>query len=154
VLQYLLLQSVVVPIVAALLCYAFAPKAGKLVGWLAFAALFGTTLVLALFGWNQLFSGGQPISESYTWAPTAGLTFGFLADGLSFPVVILVNVVLAATAVYSMPYMENRVKNLYGAARPERLGLYYLNFLLVATGLVGIVLSTNLSSSTCSLSWC
>jgi formate hydrogenlyase subunit 3/multisubunit Na+/H+ antiporter MnhD subunit len=144
VFQYLLLQSVVVPLVAAALCYLAAPKLGKLVGWVAFAALFLTTFLLVASGWSQLFSGGPPISESYTWAPTAGLTFGFLADGLSFPVAILVNLVLAATAVYSMPYMQNRIKGLYGEDRPARYGMYYLNFLLVSAGLIGIVLSTNL----------
>jgi len=144
VFQYLLLLSVVVPLVAAALCYLAAPKLGKLVGWVAFAALFLTTFLLVAFGWNQLFSGGPPITESYTWAPTAGLTFGFLADGLSFPVAVLINLVLAATAVYSMPYMQNRMKGLYGEDRPARYGLYYLNFLLVSAGLIGIVLSTNL----------
>ncbi|HYA56437.1 MAG TPA: complex I subunit 5 family protein [Nitrososphaerales archaeon] len=142
--QYLLLESVVVPLVAAALCYFSAPKLEKHVGWIAFASLFLTTVLLVGFGWSQLFSGGSPITESYTWAPTAGLTFGFLADGLSFPVAILVNLVLAATAVYSMPYMENRVRSLYGGARPARIGIYYLNFLLVSAGLIGIVLSTNL----------
>ena len=142
--QYILLQSVVVPLVAAALCYFAAPRLGKQVGWIAFVSLFLTTSLLVGFGWSQLFSGGRPITESYTWAPTAGLTFGFLADGLSFPVAILVNLVLAATAVYSMPYMENRIKSLYGEAKPARMGIYYLNFLLVSAGLVGIVFSTNL----------
>ena len=142
--QYLLLQSVVVPLIAAALCYFAAPKLGEQVGWIAFASLFLTTILLVGFGWSQLFSGGASISESYTWAPTAGLSFGFLADGLSFPVAILVNLVLAATAVYSMPYMEKRVRSLYGEARPGRVGIYYLNFLLVAAGLIGIVFSTNL----------
>jgi NADH-quinone oxidoreductase subunit M len=144
VFQYLLLQSVVVPLLAAAICYLAAPRLGKLVGWIAFAAIFLTTSLLVGLGWSQLFSGGSPISESYTWAPTAGLTFGFLADGLSFPVAILVNLVLAATAVYSMPYMEKRIKSLYGEAKPGRIGIYYLGFLLVSAGLVGIVLSTNL----------
>ena len=143
-LQYLLLQSVVVPLVAAAVCYLAAPRLGKLVGWIAFAALFATTFLLVGGGWSQLFSGGSLAPESYTWAPTAGLTFGFLADGLSFPIAILVNLVLAATAVYSMPYMQNRIKSLYGVDRPERFGVYYLSFLMVAAGLVGIVLSTNL----------
>ncbi len=142
--QYLLLQAVVVPIVAAAICYLAAPKLGRLVGWVAFAALFITTFLLIALGWSQLFSGGPTISESYTWAPSAGLTFGFLADGLSYPVAILVNLVLAATAVYSMPYMKNRIKALYGEDRPARYGLYYLSFLMVSAGLVGIVLSTNL----------
>ena len=56
----------------------------------------------------------------------------------------MVYVVLAATAVYSMPYMEARIKSLYGEVRLARFGLYYLSFLLVATGLIGIVFSTNL----------
>jgi formate hydrogenlyase subunit 3/multisubunit Na+/H+ antiporter MnhD subunit len=144
VFQYLLLQSVVVPLIAAALCYLAAPWLGKRVGWVAFASLFLTTFLLVGLGWSQLFSGGSPITESYTWAPTAGLTFGFLADGLSFPVAILVNLVLAATAIYSMPYMENRIRSLYGGAKPARMGIYYLNFLLVSAGLVGIVFSTNM----------
>ncbi len=143
-LQYLLLQSVVIPLVAAAVCYLAAPKLGRSVGWIAFAALLVTTAVLVAGGWSQLFSGGSSISEFYTWAPSAGLTFGFLADGLSFPVSLLINVVLAATAVYSMPYMANRIKSLYGEERPSRFGVYYLSFLLVSSGLVGIVFSTNL----------
>ncbi len=142
--QYLLLQSIVIPLVAAALCYLAAPVLGKRVGWIAFASLLITTALLLALGWSQLFSGGAPISESYYWAPAAGLTFGFLADGLSFPVAILVNLVLAATAVYSMPYMQNRIKALYGEDKPARHGMYYLNFLLVSTGLIGIVLSSNL----------
>ena len=142
--QYLLLQSVVVPLVAAAICYLTAPKLGKNVGWIAFAALAVTTAVLVGGCWSQLYSGGAPITESYTWAPTAGLSFGFLADGLSFPVALLVNMVLAASAVYSMRYMETRIKTVYGEERPARFGVYYLGFLLVATGLVGIVFSTNL----------
>ena len=98
--QYLLLQSVVVPLIAAALCYLAAPRLGKLVGWIAFVGLFITTSLLVGYGWAQQIPGGSPISESYSWAPTAGLTFGVLADGLSFPVALLVNLVLAATAVY------------------------------------------------------
>jgi NADH-quinone oxidoreductase subunit M len=144
VLQYLLLQSIVIPIISAALCYLVSPWAGKRVGWIAFAALFVTTMLLLIFGWLQLFSGGPSISENYPWAPSAGLTFGFLADGLSYPVAILVNLVLAATAVYSMPYMQTRIKSLYGEEKPARYGIYYLNFLLVSAGLDGIALSTNL----------
>jgi formate hydrogenlyase subunit 3/multisubunit Na+/H+ antiporter MnhD subunit len=144
VFQYLLLQTVVVPLVAAAVCYLAAPKLGKSVGWVAFIGLLITTFALVGFGWSQLFSGGPSISEYYTWAPSAGLTFGFLADGLSFPIAVLVNLVLAATAVYSMPYMKNRIRTLYGEDRPARYGVYYLCFLLVSAGLAGIVLSTNL----------
>ncbi|MDG6898629.1 MAG: NADH dehydrogenase [Nitrososphaerota archaeon] len=141
---YLLLLSVLAPIVAAALCYLASPWLGRRVGWIAFAALFLTTAVLMLEDGPALFSGGSVAAESYPWAPSAGLTFGFLADGLSFPVAILVNLVLAATAVYSMPYMQGRVRALFGEERSGSYGLYYLNFMLVAAGLMGIVLSTNL----------
>ena len=105
-----------------------------------------STIALLLYGAGQVFGGGS-LTESYQWAGAAQgnvLTFGFLADGLSFPVVVVMNLVLAATAVYSMPYMEKRIQSLYGGVKPSRFGLYYLNLLLVAAGLAGIALSTNL----------
>ncbi len=143
--QYLLLQTVVLPIVFAALCYLAAGRLGKNVGWLAFASIFITTLSLLFLGASQLFTGSiTQILESYTWAPSAGLTFGFLADNLSFPLVIVVNLVMAATAVYSMPYMTTRIKSLYGEDRRRSYGIYYLSFMLVSAGLAGILLSTNL----------
>ena len=142
--QYLLLQFVVVPIVAAAVCYLTSGVLHKRVGWIAFAALFLSNVILVVYGGPSLFNGGSAIAETYTWAPSAGLAFGFLADGLSFPVAVLVNLVLAATAVYSMPYMSNRIKSIGVQEKGSSYGLYYLNFLLVSAGLAGIVLSTNL----------
>ena len=140
-LDYILLQAVLVPIVAGGVCYLLGGSLRKNVGWLAFLSLLYTTCALLAVG-VQVYSG-LPVSESYPWAPSAGLTFGFLADGFSLPVAVLVNLVLMATAVYSMPYMVNRLKSLEGENR-DRFGAYYLNFLLVAAGLMGITLSTNL----------
>ncbi len=143
---YLLLQSVIVPIVAGGLCYLVAGKLGRKVGWVALAGLAAAMLLLLVYGASDVYSGGS-IAESYVWAGAAQaniLTFGFLADGLSFPIVIVMDLVLAATAVYSMPYMEKRIQAIYGGDRPSRFGMYYLNLLLVAAGLTGIVLSTNL----------
>jgi len=143
---YLLLQSIVIPIVFAAICYLVAIKLGKNVGWIALLGIAYATIMLLVFGASTIF-GGNTLSESYPWAGAAQkdiLTFGFLADGLSFPVVIVMNLVLAATAVYSMPYMERRIESLYGGPRPARFGLYYLNLLLVAAGLTGIAFSTNL----------
>jgi formate hydrogenlyase subunit 3/multisubunit Na+/H+ antiporter MnhD subunit len=130
--------------VVAALCYLASGSLGKNVGWVAFAYLAYTTAVLLAFGWNTVYSNGSQITEFYQWAPTAGLTFGFLADGLSYPTLILVNVVLAASAVYSMPYMATRIRSLYGEDRPRMYGMYYLNFLLISAGLAGLILSTNL----------
>ncbi|HMD79130.1 MAG TPA: complex I subunit 5 family protein [Nitrososphaerales archaeon] len=140
--QYLLLLFVLLPILGALACFLASSKLGKHVGWVAFGFLFLPTALLLLFG-SQAW-GGTPISESYYAPAGASLSFGFLADQLSFPVAVLVNLVLAAAAVYSMPYMEARLRSIYGEDRPSRFGLYYLNFMLVSSGLAGIVLSTNL----------
>jgi len=142
-----LLQSVVIPIAAAAVCYFTAGLLGKNVGWIAFLGISFTTVALLLFGAGQIYNGGSPLFESYTWAGASQaniLTFGFYADNLSFPVVIVMNLVLAATTVYSMPYMEKRIQALYNGSNPARFGLYYLNLLFVAAGLDGIALSTNL----------
>ncbi|MBI3858623.1 MAG: hypothetical protein HY296_00050 [Thaumarchaeota archaeon] len=140
---YILLQAVLVPLVAAGISFLAGPRLGKKVGWVGFLGISLSTVALLISGGDEAYSGGK-ILEGYDWAPSAGLRFGFLADGLSFPVLVLVNLVLAATAVYSMPYMEKRVQALYGEVRKGRLRMYYLNFLLVCSGLAGIVLSTNL----------
>jgi formate hydrogenlyase subunit 3/multisubunit Na+/H+ antiporter MnhD subunit len=142
-LPYLLLQSVLVPILFAALCYLAGWRLGRHVGWVAFVGLL-YTLSLLLSEGLSMFADGAPLAETYAWAPTAGLSFGFLADGLSLPVAAVMTLVLAAVAVYSMPYMAKRVASLYGEERKSAYGLYFLNLLLVAAGLNGIALSTNL----------
>jgi len=140
---YLLLQSVLVPILFAGVCYFAAPRLGRAVGWLAFLSTVYTT-ALMLTSAQQIYSAGSQIAESYTWAPSAGLTFGFLADGFSFPVLVIVNLVLAASTVYSMPYMAKRLEALESGEKRRRFGIYFMNYMLVSAGLAGIILSTNL----------
>lgn len=143
--SYLLLQTILVPILGAAACYLLAPRYGKGVGWIAFLSLFYTTASLLILGGGwQFLSGSYQVLEAYQWAPSAGLTFGFLADGFSFPVVVIVNLVLAATTVFSMPYMQKRIESMGGEKKPGRFGIYYLNYLLISAGLAGIALSTNL----------
>jgi NADH-quinone oxidoreductase subunit M len=141
---YLLLQTVVVPAIFAILCYVLAGRLGKRVGWLAFISLLYTSLVFLYAEALYLVQGSSVPVETYQWAPSAGLTFGFLADNLSLPVALIISLVLVASSVYSMRYMEGRINALYGDNAKGRHGLYYLNYLLVSTGLIGITLSTNL----------
>jgi len=140
---YLLLQTVLVPLVFAAICYLGSAKLGKATGWLAFLSIAYTT-ALILSSAQQIYSAGSQILESYTWAPSAGLTFGFLADGFSLPVLVIVNLVLAATTIYSMPYMAHRLDSLEGGEKGDRFGIYYMNYLLISAGLAGIILSTNM----------
>ncbi len=140
---YALLQVVLVPLVAAVASFALGGRLGRHVGWIAFASLVYSSLLLLSVGVG-LYGGGAPLSETYTWAPAAGLSFGFLADGLSLPVALVMSLVCAATAVYSMPYMRHRFEDQSGGDDKRRFGVYYLNFVLVVTGLLGVSLSTNL----------
>jgi formate hydrogenlyase subunit 3/multisubunit Na+/H+ antiporter MnhD subunit len=148
---FTLLQVIVVPLLGGVVSLAFAGTLGKRSGWIAFASLLYVTLLLLSVG-SGLYSGGQPLTETYAWAPMSGLNFGFLADGLSLPVALVIAVVCTAASVYSIPYMERRLKGSKGEEtttttdkhQRQQYGLYNLGFLLVTTGLLGVALSTNL----------
>jgi formate hydrogenlyase subunit 3/multisubunit Na+/H+ antiporter MnhD subunit len=120
-----------------------AGRLGRNVGWIAFGSFLYVSLLLLAVGVG-LYDGGQGVSETYAWAQTAGLSFGFLADDLSLPVALVMSIVCAAVALYSIPYMQNRFHALYGGDRKQQYGIYYLNFQLLAAGVLGVVLSTNL----------
>jgi NADH-quinone oxidoreductase subunit M len=139
---YVLLQMVAVPLVFALVVFALGGRMGKRVGWLAFIALLYTTVLMVLVAIGLW--GGGSYSESYVWAPVSGLGFGFLADDLSLPVVLVMNIVCTTTAVYSMDYMKHRLEVMYGTEKKGQYSLYFLNFMLLDAGLIGTALSTNL----------
>ena len=131
------------PLLASVACFALGSRLGRHVGWIAFASLVYAGILMLSLG-PGLYGGGPAVTETYAWAPAAGLSFGFLADGLSMPVAFVMSLVCAGTAVYSMPYMRHRFEDLHGGEKKRQHGVYYLNFLLVVAGLLGVSLSTNL----------
>ncbi|MDG6991487.1 MAG: formate hydrogenlyase [Nitrososphaerota archaeon] len=141
--DYILLQTVAVPLVMAPVVLALGKKLGRHVGWIVFASLLYTTSLLAYLA-ASLFNGGQAVQEAYAWAPLSGLTFGFLGDNLSIPIALMMNIVVVATAVYSMGYMKHRLEVMYGEERKGQYAIYFLNFMLLDAGLIGVSLSTNL----------
>lgn len=141
--DYILLQTVAVPLVTAPVVLLLGRRLGRHVGWIAFATLLYTSLLLAYLA-SSLFNGGASVTESYTWAPFSGLTFGFLGDNLSVPVALMMNIVVMATAVYSMGYMKHRLEVMYGEERKGQYAIYFLNFMLLDAGLIGVSLATNL----------
>ncbi len=130
---YLLSQAVLVPIVMAPITFFISKKLGIKCGWVAFASLLYTTLCLLLTA-NVYLTTHAPIIEEYAWAPAASLYFGFKADGLSIPIALMIAMLSAATAIYSMAYMEHKTG----------VGVYFALYLLYAAGMIGTVLATNL----------
>ena len=141
--DYMLLQTVAVPLAAAPVVLLLGRRIGRHVGWIAFAALLYTSLLLAYLS-SVVFNGGAVAPESYVWAPLSGLVFGFLGDDLSIPVALMMNIVVMATAVYSMGYMKHRLEVMFGEERKGYYAIYFLNFMLLDAGLIGVSLSTNL----------
>jgi NADH-quinone oxidoreductase subunit M len=142
---FLLLQVILLPIFGAIVAAFAGKKLGKRTGWLAFAVLAYTTLLLLIEAFNLWGNPSTPIPEEYNWATTIlNLKFGFQADGLSLPFAIIIGLVVTAISIYSIRYMENRIEQLYGKESGGMHGIYYAVYMLFATGLYGIALSTNL----------
>lgn len=139
---YSLTQATFLPLAGAVLAYFLGGRLLRRIGWLAFALLSYSSLLLGLSYLEP--AGGFPLLERFGWTSVPGLSFGLLGDGLSLPVALVMNVAAAAVAVYSMPYMARRMAALYGEERGSFWGLYYANYLLFAAGLTGVALATNL----------
>jgi NADH-quinone oxidoreductase subunit M len=171
-LPFALLQVIVAPLLGGVVSLVLAGRLGRRTGWIAFASLLYSTIILLSVG-SDLYAGGASVSESYAWAPMSGLNFGFLADGLSLPVALIVAVVCVAASFYSIPYMQRKLEGPRGGGEGaatavttiteeedgekekkgvgeqrtqhnRQFGLYNLGFLLVAAGILGVSLSTNL----------
>jgi formate hydrogenlyase subunit 3/multisubunit Na+/H+ antiporter MnhD subunit len=139
----ILLQTILVPLLAAIVCVTLGRRFKKNVGWVASAAMIYVTTLLALVG-CQIWVQGGSLTELYSWGTVVfNLNFGFLADGLSLPVAFVLSLVCTAATVYSIYYMDRRVETLYGKNTPNMFSLYYALFLLVPVGLIGVTLSTN-----------
>lgn len=141
---YALLQTIAVPLVAAPILALLGKKIGKNTGWIVAAILSYTTFLLILTG-VALWNGAGQIEEQYVWSTAIfNLKLGFKADGLSLPVAFVMNLVCAASAVYSVRYMEHRIEQLYGKENRSMYAVYYSMYSLFSIGLVGVSLSTNL----------
>jgi formate hydrogenlyase subunit 3/multisubunit Na+/H+ antiporter MnhD subunit len=140
---YILLQTIIVPIIAAIVCALLGKQLKKRVGWIASAAMIYVTALLVYVG-VQIWTQGGVFTESYAWGTVVfDLKFGFLADGLSLPVALILSLVCTAATVYSIHYMDRRIETVYGKDKPSMFSLYYAFFLLIPMGLIGVALSTN-----------
>lgn len=142
---HILLQIIVVPIVASLLILFSRPRIGWKVGWIATASLVYTSVLLCLVGLTIY--QGIPVFEEY---PLIGnyMKFDLMADGLSLPIALIINLICVVLALYSIHYVQHRVDILYGAAADDTKLKHYTRFfalyLLFPTGFAGVCFTTNL----------
>lgn len=146
VIPYSLAQVLLVPLVFTPIAYFVGKSMGKSTGWLTAIPLAYTLLLLG--GIAAEIQGGGQYVEAYPWAPSAGITFGLKADGLSIWVLLTVNILCLFISLYSIPYMEHRFHE-WEHETGEHLGnssyaSYYALYLLYAVGMLGTVMATNL----------
>jgi formate hydrogenlyase subunit 3/multisubunit Na+/H+ antiporter MnhD subunit len=141
---YILLQTMLVPLMASLFILVTRRIIGKKARFIPIIALLYTTalLFIATISVYQ----GTPILEEYVWGPY--VTFGLLADGLSIPVALIINIICTALAFYSLHYVEHRLEVIYGE-EDEKTQLafhttFFWLFLIFPISFLGICFATNL----------
>lgn len=141
---YLLLQTVLVPLTAAMAVLLTRSRKGFLFGGITIASLVYTMVLLIIAGF-RLYNDGQ-IFEQYAVGP--GVSLNLLADGLSLPVGLIINLICIALAFYSLHYVEHRIDVIYPDADAHTRSLYFKRFfflyLFFPAGFMGVAFSTNL----------
>ena len=101
---YLLLQIVAVPLAASCAMLLVRPGKNAYPAWIVIAALAYTTLLLVITG-AHIYSG-EILLEHYKIGPD--VSFDLMADGLSLPVALIINLICLALAFYSVLYQYGR----------------------------------------------
>jgi len=144
IIPYPLLQVILIPIIFAFISI-FLGNTGRKLGWIASGVLIYTSLIMIKIGMD-LWSGTNYYYEEYYWSSVLfNIKFGFLADGLSLPIALIMNIICTACALYSIHYIEHRIEEIYGEKRKGMYTVYFSTYLLFTAGLIGISLSTNLA---------
>jgi NADH-quinone oxidoreductase subunit M len=116
---------------AALIVYGFGRLTGRYTGWIAaIASLISTLLLIDVL--SPAITTGV-IAGPYAWIQDF-LYVGLYADGLSYPIVLMISALGTITLIYSAADMKDL----------ENARAYYGNMLLFVGGMIGVVLSTNL----------
>ena len=140
---YILLQIIAVPLVASWGALLVVPRKNRWPAWIAIAALCYTTLLLVLAGWKVY--AGEILHEQYAIGPQ--VSFNLLADGLSLPVALIINLICLSLAFYSIHYVEHRIEIIYGDIDDKTYGIYYRRFFLLylyfPAGFMGVAFATN-----------
>jgi formate hydrogenlyase subunit 3/multisubunit Na+/H+ antiporter MnhD subunit len=141
---YILLQILIMPVIAAVFILLSRYRLGRKAGWIAGFTLIYTTALLCMVGIRV--AQGEIVFEEYPFGPT--VNFNLLADGLSVPVALIMNLCCVVLAFYSIHYVDHRIEAIYGEVDERTWLMYYTRFFFLfpffATGFMGIAFSTNL----------
>lgn len=144
--SHILIQIVFIPVIAALLILFIRSPKGSHAGWITIGALIYTSILLCRAGFTILNNG--PVFEGYAMGPDVSLNL--LADGLSLPIALIINIICIALAFYSLHYVDHRIELIYPEADKKTYALYFKRFfflyLFFPTGFMGVAFSTNLIS--------
>ncbi len=129
-----MLISLLILIIGAPVVYLLGKRFEEKSGWVATAiAAIATIIFIVVAGSNIL--TGSPLYEVYTWNPgLLSLDFGLYADGLSTPIAAITMILTTLATLYSISYLKEEVNK----------HSYFALMLLYMTGMVGVILSTNL----------
>ncbi|RLE49649.1 MAG: formate hydrogenlyase [Candidatus Methanomethylicota archaeon] len=132
-----LLQIIVIPLIFVPIVYIISKWTGWRTGWIAFIPLAYISM-LVIYLVDYVAKNGEVLGV-WPLAPSAGLYFILLADGLSMPVILTIAILCTVISIYSMPYMEHKIGK-EGIGH----GAYYALYLLYAVGMLGTAMSANL----------
>ena len=143
--QYLLLQTIGIPVLAAIFIFFTRYRMGRKAGWIAGGSLLYTTFLLCLAA-PGVYQGTKIYEEYLLIAPNIKL--GLLADGLGLPVALITNLLCAVLAFFSIHYVEHRIEIIYGDLDERRWLSYYARYfylyLFFPVGFVGVSLAANI----------
>ena len=145
-LEHLLLQTILIPALAAPVIILTRRAVGRKAAWFARLGLAYSTLLL-LFACLQLAKTGVPLVESHAFAGP-DITFDLLGDGLSLPVALIINLLCLALSFYADHYIDHRIEAIYGdldeRTATNHYTRFYALFLLFPTGFMGVCFASNL----------
>jgi len=131
--EHAALLATVIPGIAGILLYAFSRQIRRGAGWIATIAASSSVVMLISMGSDLMEKQGL-ITDRYAWIPSIEVDFGFLVDMVSFPIALIAAAVSTLCCFYSIKYME----------KERDQPAYYANLLLFMTGMIGVILSSNL----------
>ena len=159
--QYVLLQAIFLPLLLSPIAYFLGKKSGpNAATWFSFGILAYCTALITLASLSGTYE------EHYQWTQQFG-EFGLVLDGLASPFAIIIYVISTVVVLFSKPYMVAKLTAQYEekmhaqkqvgdgpTAMVEssslknyvnhQIGVYYALLLVMAMGMLGSILATNL----------